>query len=59
MVRERKEIGYEGWKDKYKYGKRWAAETFFSGVKRTFGETSRANSIEGIFQKANLKFLFL
>ena len=23
MVRERKEIGYEGWRDKYKYGKRW------------------------------------
>ena len=58
MVRERKEIGYEGWKDKYKYGKRWAVETFFSGVKRTFGETSRARSVDGIFQEVKLKFLF-
>ena len=48
-VRERKEIGYEGWKDKYKYGNRWAAEIFFSGVKRIFGETSKAKSIEGVF----------
>jgi len=38
-VREAREIGYEGWKDKYKYGNGWAAETFFSGIKRTFGES--------------------
>ena len=57
-VREMKEIGYEGWKDKYKYGNRWAAETFFSGVKRIFGETSRAKSVEGIFHEVKLKFLF-
>jgi len=58
MVREMKEIGYEGWRDKYKYGQRWATETFFSGVKRMFGETSKARSIEGIFQEVKLKFLF-
>jgi len=57
-VREMKEIGYEGWKDKYKYGQRWAAETFFSGVKRIFGETSKARSVEGVFQEVKLKFLF-
>ena len=57
-VREAREIGYEGWKDKYKYGNGWAAETFFSGIKRTFGETSRAKSIEGVFQEVKLKFLF-
>jgi len=57
-VGEAREIGYEGWKDKYKYGNRWAAETFFSGIKRTFGETSRAKSIEGVFQEVKLKFLF-
>ncbi len=57
MVKERKEIGYEGWRDKYKYGQRWAVETFFSGVKRMFGETSKARSIEGIFREVKLKFL--
>lgn len=58
MVREMKEIGYEGWRDKYKYGQRWTTETFFSGVKRIFGETSKARSVEGIFQEVKLKFLF-
>jgi len=57
-AREIKEIGYEGWKDKYKYGQRWAAETFFSGVKRIFGETCRAKSVDGVFQEVKLKFLF-
>ena len=28
MVREKKEIGYEGWKDKYKYGERWMKPYF-------------------------------
>ena len=32
MVREKKEIGYEGWKDKYKYGKRWM-ELYFQELK--------------------------
>jgi len=31
-VREKKEIGYEGWKDKYKYGKRWM-ELYFQELK--------------------------
>jgi len=57
-VREVKEIGYERWKDKYKYGKRWIAEKFFSGVKRIFGESVRATSIEGMFQEVRMKFLF-
>ena len=57
MVRERKEIGYEGWRDKYKYGQRWLTETFFSGAKRIFGETSKARNIEGIFREVKLKFL--
>jgi hypothetical protein len=58
MVRELKKIGYEGWRDKYRYGERWMAETFLSGVKRTFGETSRARSVEGLFQEVKIKFIF-
>jgi hypothetical protein len=57
-VREMKELGYEGWKSKYRYGERWMAETFFSGVKRTFGETTRAKSVEGMFQEVEMKFSF-
>jgi len=56
-VREKKKIGYEGWKDKYKYGNRWAAEAFFSGLKRIYGETTRAKTIAGIFQEVRLKVL--
>ena len=56
-VREIKELGYEGWRDKYKYGYRWMVETFFSGVKRVFGETVRAKTIEGVFQEVKIKFI--
>ena len=57
-VREMKELSYEGWRDKYRYGQRWMAESFFSGVKRTFGETTRAKSVEGMFQEVTMKFSF-
>jgi len=57
-VRERKELGgYRGWRDKYEYGKRWIAESVFSAVKRTFGETVRATSIIGMFREAKMKFI--
>jgi len=57
MVREVRELGYEAWRDKYKYGYRWMVETFFSGVKRVFGETVRAKTIEGVFQEVKIKFI--
>ena len=37
---------------------RWAAETFFSGVKRTFGETTKAKTTEHMFQEVKMKFVF-
>ena len=58
MVREVRKLGYEGWRDKYKYGYRWMVETFFSGVKRVFGETCKAKTIEGIFKEVEMKFIF-
>ena len=58
MVREVRRLGYEGWRDKYKYGYRWMVETFFSGVKRVFGETCKAKTIEGIFKEVEMKFIF-
>lgn len=57
-VREMKNLGYEGWRDKYKYGYRWMAETFFSGVKRVFGETTRAKTAEEVSQEVKMKFIF-
>jgi len=57
-VREKQELGgYKGWRDKYEYGKRWIAEAIFSAVKRIFGETVRATSIDGMFREAKMKFL--
>lgn len=57
-VRELKKIGYEAWKEKYRYGMRWASEGWFSAVKRIFGEDVRATSNEGMFQEVRMKFLF-
>lgn len=51
MVRERKSLGYEGWRDKYEYGKRWAVEGVYSTFKRIFGETSRATSTPGMIRE--------
>jgi len=45
-VREVRETGYEGWKDKYKYDKRWMNETTFSRVKGKYGEYITAKSGE-------------
>jgi len=57
-VRELKAIGEEEWKKKYGYGKRWAVESYFSAVKRIFGENLRATSFEGMVQEVKMKFLF-
>lgn len=37
-VRERNRLGEEQWKKKKDYGKRWAVESYFSAVKRIFGD---------------------
>ena len=47
-VLEFKKMGYKGWKQMHQYGRRWAAEGFFSSIKRIFGETVRASSPEGL-----------
>jgi hypothetical protein len=57
-VRERKELGYDAWRDKYQYGERQNAEGYISGVKRIFGEEIRATSTEGAMQEAAMKFMF-
>jgi hypothetical protein len=57
-VREMKNLGYECWKQKYDYGRRWAAETVFSAVKRISGEHVAATTTENMMQEAILKFSF-
>ena len=57
-VREYRKLGYERWRDRYRYGYRWSAESFFSGVKRVFSETCRAKSKDALFQEVKMKFIF-
>ena len=57
-VREYRKLGYKRWRDRYRYGYRWSAESFFSGVKRVFGETCRSKSKDALFQEVKMKFIF-
>jgi len=57
MVRERKTLGYDGWRDKYEYGKRWIVEGVYSTFKRIFGETLRATSIPGMIRELQIKIM--
>jgi hypothetical protein len=49
--------GYKGWKQKHQYGRRWAAEGYFSSVKRIFGETVRASSVGGMISEIMRLFI--
>ena len=40
--------GYDYWRDKYKYGKRWLVETYFSRLKMTLGEKVRGKNFENV-----------
>jgi len=58
-VRERKELGYEGWRDKYKYGKRWMDETAFSRAKREYGEYVIAKKWENMVNEIKFQYVIL
>jgi len=47
-VRYRQKHGYQSWRDKTGYGKRWNVESVFSALKRIFGETLVAHSWQGL-----------
>jgi IS5 family transposase len=57
-IREFRRLGYDKWRDKYRYGSRWSVEGVFSAVKRIMGESVRASSIEGMFREVKMKFIF-
>ncbi|MGC8615144.1 MAG: transposase [Thermoprotei archaeon] len=45
-IRRYHSLGYNRWKEKTGYGRRWAIEGFFSAMKRKFGEDSTARSLK-------------
>lgn len=57
-IREFKKYGYNRWKRLHGYGRRWAAECVFSAIKRIYGETVRATSIEGMFAEIRRMLTF-
>lgn len=57
-VLEYQELGYAGWRDRYRYGYRWRVEGCFSAVKRIMGECVMATGKEYMFGEVALKFLF-
>lgn len=57
-VQELKDLGYQSWKEKYNYGRRWAAESVFSAIKRISGEHVMATKTENMMQEVVLKFAF-
>lgn len=44
-----------GWKERVGYGRRWTAETFFSGFKRLSGEVVSAKKFERMVKEIELK----
>ena len=52
-VLEFKKYGYDSWKLVHHYGRRWAAESVFSAIKRIFGENVRATSKKGMFDEVS------
>ena len=50
------DAGYEEWAQRHNYGSRWSVEGVFSSMKRIFGESVKATSINGMFHELPLKF---
>ena len=55
-VREMKELSYEGWRDKYRYGQRWMAETTFSRGKREYGEYVTSRNLENMVKEVEFQY---
>lgn len=50
--------GYNSWRIVHQYGRRWAAESVFSAIKRIFGETVRATSTDQMFNEVRRMLAF-
>jgi len=53
-----RDLGYQSWRQKYSYGRRWTSESTFSAVKRISGEYVTATKAENMIQEVILKFTF-
>ena len=51
-VREYRKLGYKRWRDRYRYGYRWSAESFFSGVKRVLARHVELNAKMAYFKRS-------
>ena len=58
-IREVKEIGYQAWRDKYRYGRRRATETIFSAVKRIAGEHVSPSNRRTCFKRPSSDSYFI
>ena len=56
-VRELMDLGEDAWKEKYGYGKRWLVESYFSAVKRSYGEAVKSRRSDMLVKEAMIKFL--
>lgn len=54
-VREYKHLGKKRWKEKHRYGTRWAVETTYSVWKRLFGEHLTAKTERGVLAEIGRK----
>lgn len=57
-ILEFNKYGYNKWRIVHQYGRRWAAESVFSAIKRIFGETVRATSTDGMFREVRRMLAF-
>jgi len=55
-VKERNELGEDGWKERYRYNERWRCEVTFSAIKRMFGESITTRRRDLMFREAKLRF---
>jgi transposase len=57
-IRQFRKYGYDRWRIEHQYGRRWAAESVFSAIKRIFGETVRATSKEQMLNEVRRMLAF-
>jgi hypothetical protein len=55
VVRDRLKYGYEAWREKTGYGKRWNVESVISAIKRIFKETLSARTWQGMIREVQTK----
>jgi len=55
VAKYRERYGYNSWREKVEYGKRWNVEGVFSALKRIFKETLSARTWQGMIREVHTK----